>query len=371
MKLKIKNIELLTALKLISSLTQVSYTSIRSNYIIIRAKKNILTIIWSSENISGIFNVKNGITILEEGEAVVKTKIILNLISKIKDSEIEISLIDNLLRIETKTYTSNINTSNKEILPEISINTDKWEKIEIDNNIFNLGIKKVQNSSIIHSEKINKFSGIHIESKPNKNELRFIATDSYKLSTKKFKSNNLVEINALIKTSTLIQVINYIKLNEKIQLFKSNNELIIQTKDFTLKCPTISSNFPNIDNLIEVQGNIKFKASIKDLLNALEKIVALTNNDKNHTAKMLLNEKNIKLECKNPDLGNSCEIIEVTTNTKDEFKTSFNALYLIDLLKNFDNDLITFVFNNENSPFYIVDEKEKDFVQVLMPLVNL
>lgn len=370
MKININTNEFLAALKFTSNLIQLNSSNNVFNSVLIDVTDNEINIIGTNGNISSCYTIKNGFTIKEKGRVLVKGKLILNIISKLKDLEIRIELIDNFLRILTDNYESNINILEAEIFPHIDFDVTNWKKLKINNETFSGGIKKVQKSSIFHSEKINKLNGIYIDSKTEKTWLKFIATDSYKLSMKKFKIDDIPEVQILARSNVLSQIANYLKLNEEVNIYVKDNDLIIKSSDFMLRCSTIDSDFPDITSLLIIEKNYSFKVSLKDLSNALDKIIALTNTDKNYTAALKLNHNSIELECKNVEFGNSKEKINVTDVKGNGFKVSFNASYLLDLLQNFDNNLITFIFSDESRSFLIIDEKEPTFIQLLIPLTS-
>jgi DNA polymerase III sliding clamp (beta) subunit (PCNA family) len=122
MKISIEKQELLKHLKTSVGLLESLNTNPTMDCLLIEAKDKQLTII-SSNNFSSLKNTTNKLTISTPGKVLVRGKIIYSIISKLKEKQINIELIDNkILRISTESFSSDINTEESSTYPSINFN---------------------------------------------------------------------------------------------------------------------------------------------------------------------------------------------------------------------------------------------------------
>ena len=239
MKIKIEKKSLVNLVKMCNSIIDNLTSSPIIQGIYISAKNNKLS--FTSTN--SIISIRSETLkddecqIIEEGSILVKSKTFFSIIQKLKNESILLEKIDNsILKIKTETFDSNINLLDDEQYPIISFTYEGWEEIQLSPTIF----KNIQ-TKIIHSvsqnkEKISVLNGVSISVKDKNMEI--VGSDSYRLSYLLFKCSNS-NFNVIIDSYILTILADVIDHSNNINLYISENNIIIKFKNYTFSTKVI------------------------------------------------------------------------------------------------------------------------------------
>ncbi|MDE5553120.1 MAG: DNA polymerase III subunit beta, partial [Malacoplasma sp.] len=277
--------------------------------------------------------------------------------------------IDNsILKIKTETIDSNINLLDDEQYPIISFIYEGWEEIQLSPTIFkNIQTKIIQSVSQ-NKEKISVLNGVLISVKDKNMEI--VGSDSYRLSYLLFKCSNS-NFNVIIDSYILTILADVVDHSNNINLYISENNIIIKFKNYTFSTKVIEGDYPNISNIIKSPRLNSCLINKKELAEALERGMTIAATERKPIAKLNFSESQLNIVFKNIDLGNSEEKISVEKYEGKEMTISVNAFFLISLLKAVENDYVTISTSDENKPIIITDEKEQNFIQLLLPVRNI
>lgn len=369
MKLTINKNTLVEALKFSNNVISNANTNAILNCVLFELNNNKeLKIISSNGIISSAYTISNNIDIEEEGKILVKSKLLLSVISKIKDENIELTKIDSTLQIKANNYISNINTIDFESYPNINFNFENWMEIKLNGKLLSKAIKKVSHSALQQIERVNRLNGIYFDSETEKGYLRIIATDSFKLSLYKIEYND--KSFKFLINSNILNLINTFLKDDKDVIFKfKDKNVFIKTDDFILSCNIIDHEYPNIDPIIECNPETVIKVNRQNLIDALDRVISFSISDnKSSTCNIKITNKILSVNYRSIELGSSKEDLELINFEGNQIEFSVNSSFLLEHLKAFNNNEVGFKIEKNLKPFILFDNNETNFIQVLVPM---
>lgn len=371
MKIKIHKKSLVNLVKMCNSIVDNVVSTPIVQGIYITAKDNKISFI-STNNIISIkaeTSETDEFQIIEEGSVLIKSKTFYAIVQKLKNENILLEKMDNsVLKIKTDTFDSNINLLDDEQYPIISFSYENWEEIQLSPAIFkNIHTKIIQSVSQ-NKDKISVLNGVSISVKDKNMEI--VGSDSYRLSYLLFTCNNS-DFKIVLDSYILNLLVDIVDHSSNISLFISENNAIIKFKNYIFSTKIIEGEYPNVAGVLKTPRLNNCSINKKELLEALERGVIIAGSEKKPIARMIFNNSSLELRFKNIDLGNSEEKVNVEKYEGNEMEISINASYLISLLKVIENDIVTISTSDENKPLIITDEKEQNFIQLLLPVRNI
>ena len=150
---------------------------------------------------------------------------------------------------------------------------------------------------------------------------------------------------------------------EVIFYFKQN-QLQINVGQVNITSRLIEGEYPNYDQVIPKKIKEELKLGTQDFLQATRRASILTNQDSQSIKISLIKDKMI-ITKNTPDLGEVREEIEV--NYKGgELTIGFNPIFLIDVLKNIEDENIHFGFIDAEKPAVI--KSGESYTYIVLPM---
>jgi DNA polymerase-3 subunit beta len=212
-----------------------------------------------------------------------------------------------------------------------------------------------------------------------KNELRFVATDGFRLSkiiSSEFSHTNSKDENFIlpIKTVDLIPKI----VTDSSLVMEFDNMMIKFTIDnFNVYSKLIDDTFPNYESVIPKDNDKKLLVNRYDLLSALRRASIFT--DKvTMKVKFEVVGGELTIKSDNPEIGGEGEETincDFKTNSGDEisdaFSIAFNVSYLVECLSQIETDEVIFTFSapaKASILLPVASMNEEDFMELIMPV---
>lgn len=313
-----------------------------------------------------MFNKEDNFEVIENGEILIDCKTLKAILDRLNCDYIDIYNENNKFVISSDKKIYKLNTVNAEDYPLI-----KFKKLDNEVDINTKELKNIiSKTSFACSQNQKKpiLSGVNFIL--SNNQLRAIATDSFKLSQYKFELENTNQVNFVFPKQSLLVLDKLIsKANQdNIKLLYDNDgkNILINFENTLYKTKLLEGTYPNMDRIVDSSKNDKIcEINKQDLINAIDRISILTEND-NQTIKLIF--KNNELEIKNTEsaFGNASEIIDC--NSDFDLTIVCNYKNLIEALKVFDEENVTFYLLNSSYPFYIKQPNNDNLLELLLPI---
>lgn len=374
MNIKINKSKFLKYLKYCNQIIVENQLNPIVNCVLINFGKDKIDFIALSNNSNAKFELKNDYKLDEEFEILIKAKILVNIISKIKDNEIEIiKNIDNNLIIKANNFECELNSLDSDSYPKINFDVSDYEEIKIQPDVF----KKILNKTIPlanTNEPTKLISGINFIYNSKDNKLICTSTDSFRVCKYEYISNGIAnkDLNFTINAKTLEKISSFIfedlENKQEICLLKTSKEIFVNTEDKMINLKLMEGNFPNVIDVFKVQTNTKFQINKQDFASAIDKAVSIVSTEKTHSIKLEISSEGVEIEAKSYELGYCKENVKVNHFEGDKIVIKINGLFLLQLLKNFNNDEIEFLITSNSKPIILKDSKDEEFEQLILPI---
>lgn len=304
-------------------------------------------------------------SILEEGKIIIPGKYILEIIRKIPNELINFETDGQKILITTESSEYTLNGMNYEDFPTYNFEFNK-EPILINSKTIESIVNQVAfSTSLQESRPI--LTGINF--KLEKDKLEVVATDSYRLSLKTFKLENKGKetYDFVLPKTSLLELVKIIDSKKEIETHIFNNKIIFKFDNILFQSKLLVGTFPNINSLIPKEISIEIKANLDNLYNLIDRTSLLSDSEKN-IIQLEINTNELIATCETVQIGKVEERLLIENKSNKNLKISFNAKYMLEALKSFENKNIIIKFVSEIKQFIIQEENNEELIQLIVPV---
>lgn len=302
----------------------------------------------------------------EDGVVTVPAKLLAEFVSNLpKGESIEISSKDTKISIKAGKYSSVINGTVADDFPELPEINDKEAviyKIGIDE--FKTSINQV---AIASSNDLTRpaLTGIYFNT--YNNILAIAATDGYRLAEKKIINKVESEVDAIVPTSSLQEVLRSINDEmEEIEISFNDDLVRFRMGEIEIISKLIDASFPDYQRLIPKDNDIEVTLNREELIRVTKlaalfarsvggSIVCETVAPDTFSVKSIANE-----------YGENDSKLEATIDKAG--KVNLNSRFLLDALNSLDESSIIFKFSDHIKPILLANQKSTNYTHIIMPL---
>ena len=306
----------------------------------------------------------------EQGSTVVNATMFSEIIRKLPDTEITISInSNNLLEIECEGSLYKLATMNPDEFPELP-KIDIENSIEIEQNLLKNMIRKTI-FAVSNEENRPIFTGCLFEVTENK--LNVVAVDGYRLALKTNLLNNKVSNNfhAVIPGKTLNEI-NKIILDsfDPIKIGISKNQALFEMENCKIVTRLLDGEFLNYNNAIPANWETRIRVNKSNIQNCFERIILISSSsiekEKKYPVKVSIEIGKVVISCTN-QTGDAKE--EIFVETKGEsLEIGFNPKYFLDALKNIEDEEVFIDFGSNISPAVIRPIVSDSYTYMILPI---
>ena len=305
----------------------------------------------------------------EQGSIVVNATMFTEIIRKLPDSEINISVNENnLLTIECEGALYKLATMNPDEFPELP-------KIEIENSISleQSALKNIIRKTIFAvSTEENRpiFTGCLFEIKDNK--LNVVAIDGFRLALRTINIPTQVnDFKAVIPAKTLNEVNKILTDSfENVTIGVSKNQAVFEMENCKVVTRILDGEFLNYETVIPQNWQTRIKVEKSNLQNSFERISLISSStiekEKKYPVKVSVDIGKLTILCTN-QTGDAKEEVYISTEGKN-LEAGFNPKYFLDSLKAIDEEEIYIEFGTNVSPCLIKSVENNDYVYMILPI---
>lgn len=368
MKLKVKRTILLEALnnvsKAISTKNIIPILSgikfdLYKDRLVITASDNDITI-------QTVINSSEDLIIDSTGSIVIKGKYILDIIRKLDAEFINIEIIDeHKIFIFTDNSEFNLNGIEAKEYPDINLDlSDDFVEMKISD--FKTMINQTNYACSMDEARI-VLTGVNI--KINKKNFECSATDSYRLSLRKYTLSKAVknDIDIIIPSKNLNELMKLLSFtDDTIEIHLFSNKIIFKFNDIIFQSRLINGTYPNTKNLIPTESLFDIKLNTNDFYNMVDRASILNDDNDNNIITLEIKKKLMKITSMSLEIGKVEE--KMSIDSSDEIKISFSAKYMMDALKTIKSDEVIITFVGEIKPILLKNSDNDDLISLILPI---
>jgi DNA polymerase-3 subunit beta len=313
-----------------------------------------------------------------DGKVAIPAKKLLDISRTLATSKLDLDVNDkNRITIKTANGKYMIGGEPAEDFPLPEEKTD-MHKLEFDAQTLRRCLSKVIHA--VNTDELRRnMSGILLD--VNKNELKFVATDGFRLGKiikDNFKIQSEVEEKIIIplKTSNLILRLNN---NEESLIEFDENNLRVSFGDIEIYSKLIDDTFPSYENVIPADNDKILKIEKDVFANSLRRALIFADVITKRVKLEIMNNS-MMIKADNPEIGSEGEeTIESSfvSNSGDEdfnnnpFVIAFNAGYLLDAVSQMETDVINVSFGSPSKAAIATPSEQmanENFIELIMPV---
>lgn len=299
--------------------------------------------------------------IKEEGNVLIDGRIIFDIIRKLPNEDLNITLIDDVLNIKSSNAKFNIKSMYNDRYPLLE-EYDETKYETIDSKIFVNMIRKT-NFAASTDESRGVITGELLEVEDN--SINMVAIDGFRFALKKIDTNfNLEPRRVVIPSKTLLEISKIIDTSEKFGILFEEKNVSFKVNDTIINSRLLDGDFIDYKKIIPNEFSTTIKVNNKEFIDSLERAQLVSNNN---LVILEISEENLKISSKNTEVGNLEESLSIELKGKD-LKIAFNIKYFLEALKNIEDEYIFMNFNTNISPCVIQPENEKDYIYLVLPV---
>src|SRR5437868_1411378 len=201
------------------------------------------------------------------------------------------------------------------------------------------------------------------------NELRMVATDSYRLAVKETKLDAALEremeVNVPVRALQELTRIASADGVEAIEIAAKENQVIFRAGDVILSSRLIEGRFPNYKQLLPETYEHELRLSRAELLDVVKRISLLA--QKNAPLRMKFEDGQLEVSAETPDIGEARESLPAPFKG-ETLEIGFNPEFLTDGLDSAESEELIFKLISPHRPGLIQSGDDGGFIYLVMPV---
>lgn len=303
--------------------------------------------------------------VMSEGAITVPAKTFFELISSLSEKETELELEDNNLFVTTKNSKTSFSTQPADEFPKLYLEKGK--------NIAEIKGKGLSEDlgPVIFATSIDMsrpvLTGVLL--RPEKDGILMVATDGYRLSSKKSKTKiDKLEAPLVVPSRVLRETVNMKDPEKNIEIYiaKEQNQIIFEQEGAVLVGRLIEGEFPAFEKIIPSDESTSITFDREELLKAV-KMCSIFARESANIIKMSLKKQSLTVSSQTPSLGENIVTVDAKM-TGEENEIAFNARYLLDVLSHIPGEELVFGMTGPLNPGVFRIKGDDTFLHLIMPI---
>ncbi len=302
------------------------------------------------------------VNVVESGAITIPGKRFADIIRELPAGEVNITVKkNNLVTIQSETCEFKIMGLPKEEFPKLPEFKDK-EVIKIDQLVL---VDMLQKTSfaVSHDESRYVLNGVLF--KIENNRLSLIATDGRRMAAinHELGSNLNKTIDIIIPSKTINELARNLKEEGEVSIILGNNQILFDLATIVIVSRLIEGEFPDYRQVVPAEQKDKIRINRERFLAAIKRAALLSTQDY-QAAKLEIFKNKIVVSKSTPDVGESREELAAEYAGK-ELIIGFNPAYLIDVLKNLQDEFINLEVSDSEKPGVL---RSGGYIYVVLPM---
>ena len=269
---------------------------------------------------------------------------------------------NNLVNIECGKSTFKIMGLPKEEFPQLPEFKDKDSLVLPQKKLKSM--LRLTGFAISHDESRYVLNGVLFVIKPA--YIRLVATDGRRLAMieEKMQLPKTLERKFIVPAKAVNELDKSLGEEGDVKIFFNDNQIFFDMGNTRLVSRLIEGEFPNYEQVIPKEAKDKFITLKETFLSAVKRAALFTNQD-SAAIKLEIGKDKVVISKSTPYLGEAKVEVDAEYKGK-EISVGFNPDYLVDFLKNVDEEKIAFEITDPDKPGVV--RIGADYVYVVLPM---
>lgn len=335
------------------------------NNILIETEDNLISL--SATNLEIGIRVGLRGKVIEPGRLTVPAKTISDYVGLLPKEKIDIVTDKDVLVLECLNYHTKIKGANAEDFPLIpilkqnnSLILDKEElKQAINQTIFSCSSDDMRP----------EINGVFFRALEN--ELKLVATDSFRLVEKKIKTKNKIdnENKIIIPLKTLNELLRIIDGGDdnEVKIFLEENQIMFKTGDLLLISRLIDGQFPDYEPIIPTTGKTKIELNKEDIVKAVKLAGLFVKAGINDVNLSFSKDNQTTVSSMNAQVGENKTVLE-SKNEGEENEIVFNYRFFLEGINSCAGGKVELEMTSSANPALLKGKDDKSHLYLIMPI---
>lgn len=303
----------------------------------------------------------------EPGEIVVQAKLFGDIIRKLPNDKVNITVNSENVIINCSNSEFNIIGSKSDEFPKININEEITDKISFNKDLLKDMIRKTSFAASI-DESRGVITGVLFEIRED--TFNMVALDGFRMAISRESIINNKEENIIVPAKILNEIAKIITESEtekeNVEFYLADKRLVFIIDNIKVVLRLLNGDFVEYENILPKENEIRIIVSKSDLLESIERASLLAKVGKNNLVKLEIKDNIMEITSKSEE-GNVKEEVIISKEGKD-LLIGFNSKYLIDSIKVIEDDEFTMLFNTPISPCLIKPITGNEYEHLILPV---
>ena len=365
MRLTCSQKELADALNITNKAVGINVTLPVLNNVLVKAEGKKL--FFTATNLEIAINYWIDADIKNEGEITIPSKLLTNYINYLKDEKIDIAIEEGeSVLIQTTDSKSKIKGIAANEFPSIPV-VEKEASFTVPIKDLNSAINQVAFAAALNTTRpilTGACFGV------SGDELKMVATDSYRLAEKTLKIKNATgDISCIVPVKTILELGSILSSGageEDVEVVVSKNQILFSVGKVKITSRLIEGQFPNYQQVIPKATKTKIPLDTSDLSLVLKRI-NLFAKENNNKILIKANQKGVVVTTDTTQYG--VGEVEMKTGVEGENnEIALNSQFILDVLNNIGSDEVIIELGESVNPAILRPSGKEDYVHIIMPL---
>ena len=296
----------------------------------------------------------------KEGVALIKAKIISDVVRKQDADEITIDVVDSTVAtVNAKGYEVQLTCMRPDEYPDLDLDAS-GTKLSLSSNDF---VTMVNQTAFAAStrEQYPILTALNLEARDG--ILTATATDSARLAKKTINIPLGVEFLANVPAKMIVEVSHLLEGKDSIDIAFSDKKALFTIGTTVIATRLIADNYPNTKNIVPKNTSSSLEVNANDLMKAIERATIFSPERVN----LSMSEDSFVISAK-AQADSTAEKIELFKYVGPELKIALNSSFVIAAVKALGCADVTFAFVGEKKPFIIENASDDSIVQIVTPM---
>lgn len=360
MKVQLTKEDLILGIQTVQNIVSSKTTLPILSNMLIETQKNTLKLYTTDLDIG--ISCEIPVNIIEEGAITIPAKRFSDIIKELPVGEVTIKAgKNNQIEIECGTCKMKLLGLPKEEFPKFPEFKDK-EAIRVKQNDLK-EMFRMTSFAVSHEESRYVLNGILME--VNKDILRLVATDGRRLAKSECTliQGVIKDFSVILPIKAVQEINRNLKDTGEVVFVSGSNQVLFNINGTLIATRIIEGDFPNYAQVIPKPAATKIILKTQEFLSAIRRANLLTTPDFQAVKFEIFKDK-LVISKSTPDVGESREEINIQY-TGSELIVGFNPQYMLDVLKQLEDEMIEFEVVAADKPGVI---RKENYLYLALPV---
>lgn len=364
MRLTCSQKDLLGALTTTNKAVDINNTLPVLNNVLLKAEGKKLY--FTSTNLEVAITCNIEADIQNEGEITIPSKMFTSYINYLKDDKVEIIVEGTDIQVQTSDSKTRIKGIAATEFPSIPL-VEKEGGMMLVVKDFKKAINQVVFAAALNTTRP-VLSGVYFF--VEKNELKMVSTDSYRLSEKKLPAVDVAgEVKCIVPAKTILElgaILDGMKEEDGVTITVSKNQIMFSVGKVELISRLIEGQFPSYEQIIPQGSKTKVELDVSVISLVLKRINIFAKENNNKII-LKVGKGNVLITTESTQYGEG-EVTLSTTIEGEDNEIALNSQFLLDALGNIGASQIVLEIGDEVAPVVLKSKDGKGYTHIIMPL---